>query len=188
MKSRQGNSARHCRLLAALALAAWLAGTSFFVSAQDGGRIGYVDMKRLIDQAPQMQAARERLRNEFDARDAELKTEVARLAGLDARLRDEAATLAAPDLTALQRQAETLRRSIDRTRQRLQQELAARSDEEIERTWPLIDEAVADYAREAGLDLVVQSPQVFVSGRIDITDRVLERLRRDTAQAQADPP
>lgn len=156
--------------------------------AQDAGRIGYVDMKRLIDNSPQMLAARARLRLEFDARDAALKGDIAKLASLDARIQTEAASLPAVDLTALQREADTLRRSIERTKQRLQQELAARADEEIERTWPLIDEAVAEYAREAGLDLVVQSPQVFVSGRIDITERVLERLKRDQTQAQADQP
>ena len=59
--------------------------------AQETSRIGYVDMKRLIDNAPQMLAARERLRVEFDARDAEITAEIARLATLDARLRDEAA-------------------------------------------------------------------------------------------------
>jgi outer membrane protein len=157
------------------------------VAAQDdAGRIGYVDMQRLIDNAPQTLAARERLRREFDRRDAELKVEVARQAELDQRIASEAATLAAADLEALQRQAETLRRSIERTRQRLREEFNSRVDQELERTWPLINEAVADYAREAGYDLVVPSPVVYVSGRIDITERVLDRLKRDFAQAE--PP
>lgn len=156
--------------------------------AQETGRIGYVDMKRLIDESPQIRAARERLRLEFDARSAALERDMARLASMDARLADPAAALGGPERSALQRDADTLRRSIERTRQRLQQELAQRTDEEIERTWPLIDEAVAEFARDAGLDLVVQSPQVFVSGRIDITERVLERLKRDASQAQAERP
>ncbi len=148
------------------------------------GRIGYVDIQRLIDNAPQVQAARERLKREFDAQDAKLKLEVARLAALDQRVRSEAATLAAADLTTLKRQADALRRSIERTQQRLREELNTRTDQEIDRAWPLINEAVAELAREDGYDLVVQSPQVYVSGRIDITERVLERLKRDASQAQ----
>lgn len=156
--------------------------------AQETSRIGYVDMKRLIDNAPQMLAARERLRVEFDARDAEITAEIARLATLDARLRDDAASLPDDERVNLQRQADTLRRSIERTRQRLQQDLAARGEQELDKTWPLVDEAVAEYAREAGLDLVVQSPQIYFSGRIDITDRVLERLRRAAGQARTERP
>jgi outer membrane protein len=156
--------------------------------AQDGpSRIGYVDMQRLIDDAPQMRAARARLKQEFDKRDVALKQDEARLAGLDQRLQREATTLAAADLTLLQRQAEALRRSVERTRQRLREEFNSRVDQELDRTWPLINEAVAELAREQGYDLVVQSPVVYVSGRIDVTDRVLERLKRDYSQPRAEP-
>ena len=175
------------RSLATVTLALGLIAAASVATAQDASRIGYVDMKRLIDNAPQMLAARERLRLEFDKRDAALKTEIGNLAALDLRLKNEAATLPADEATALQRQADTLRRTIERTKQRLQQDLASRTDQEIDRTWPLIDEAVAEYAREAGLDLVVQSPVVFASGRIDITERVLERLKREATSAQVEP-
>ena len=167
-----------------LALALFVAAAS----AQEGGaRIAYVDMQRLIDNAPQMLAARERLKREFDAQDASLQGEIAKLGALDQRVRDEAATLPEAELSALKRQADALRAAIARTGQRLRAELAARTDQELDRAWPEINETVAEYAREVGYDLVVQSPVVYVSGRIDITDRVLERLKRDAAQAQAQP-
>jgi outer membrane protein len=157
-------------------------------AAQDGpSRVGYVDMQRLIDNAPQTLAARERLKQEFDRRDVELKQEEARLAALDQRVQRESATLPADQLTALQRQAEALRRSVERTRQRLREEFNKRVDQELNNTWPIINETVAEFAREQGYDLVVPSPVVYVSGRIDITDRVLERLKRDYAQVRADP-
>lgn len=159
-----------------------------FAAAQDGpSRVGYVDMQRLIDNAPQTLAARERLKQEFDKRDAALKQEEARLAGLDQRVRQDAATLPPDQLTALRRQADALRRSVERTRQRLREEFNTRVDQELDRTWPIINEAVAEFAREQGYDLVVPSPVVYVSGRIDITDRVLERLKRDFSQARAEP-
>jgi outer membrane protein len=169
-----------------LALALALGGGS--ASAQlDAGRVAYVDTQRLLDNAPQILAARTRLQQEFDRRDSELKAEQARLAALDQRAQAEAATLAEPDLTALKRQADALRRSIERTQQRLREELNTRSDEEVDRVWPLISEVVAEYAREAGYDLVLQSPVVYASGRVDITERVLDRLKRDFAQTQAQP-
>lgn len=168
------NAVRRAGLLLLLALAG-------SASAQQGSKVGYVDMQRLIDNAPQVLAARARLEEEFGARDREFKAEQARLAELDARVRDEAATLPASDLDALRRQAEALRRSIDRTRARLREELAQRREQELERAWPLVTDAVSDLAREEGYDLIVPSPVIFASGRIDITDRVLDRLKRDFA-------
>lgn len=156
--------------------------------AQEGaGRVAYVDTQRLLDSAPQVLAARERLRQEFDRRDADLKVEVARLAALDRRIADDVQGVPEAERATLQRQADALRRSIERTQQRLREELTTRSDQEIDRVWPLITDAVAEYAREQGYDLVVPSPVVYVSGRVDITERVLDRLKRDFAQTQTRP-
>jgi outer membrane protein len=42
---------------------------------------------------------------------------------------------------------------------------------------------VVAHARENQLDLVVQAPVMYASARIDITDAVLARLKRDAAAA-----
>ena len=160
--------------LSALPAFGLLAVSSHVAAQATPTRVGYVDMKRLLDNAPQVLAANARLKTEFDARDAELTRDEARLAVLDQRIASGGA--GAPD--TLQRQADALRRSVERTRQRLRDDLRTRSQEEVDRAWPLINDAIAEYAREQGYDLVVPSPQVYVSGRIDITDDVLERMRR----------
>ena len=46
---------------------------------------------------------------------------------------------------------------------------------------------MTDLATEEGFDLIVPSPVIFASGRIDITDRVLDRLKRDYAASGAQP-
>ncbi len=163
---RGGCAALACWLALAVATPAW---------SQGGVRIGYVDMQRLLTHAPQILDARGRMQREFDARDAELRVDTARLAELDQRV---ARADDADERAALSRQAEALRRSIERTRQRLRDELAARVDEETEKAWPQINDAIAEHGREQGYDLIVTSPVAYVSGRIDVTDDVLERLAR----------
>ena len=146
--------------------------------AQAGARVGYVDMQRLLTHAPQILAARSRLQREFDARDAELRVDTARLAELEQRQgrTDDEATR-----SSLTRQADALRRSIERTRQRLREELAARVDEETEKAWPAINDAIAEHGRAQDYDLIVTSPVAYVSGRIDVTDDVLAQLQRQQA-------
>lgn len=159
-------------------LLAWLAMLAPAAWAQTTLRIGYVDMERLLTQAPQILSARTRLQKEFDARDAELRLDSARLAELDLRVKQ---ATDATERTELGRQADALRRSIERTRQRLREELNTRVDEETEKAWPLINDAIAILGREQGYDLIVTSPVAYVSGRIDVTDDVLARLARDTS-------
>ncbi len=158
------------RLLALLPLLAITAST-----AQEVARLAYVDMARLIDSAPQIVAGRARLAREFSEADARLRDDQRRLEALEARV---AAGDETPEaLDALTVEAMALRRSIERSRQRLSDELAARVQQETDRAWPQIEEAVSAYAREQGYDIVLQGPVLYASGRIDITDRVLERLR-----------
>lgn len=155
--------------------------------AQAPSRIGYVDMKRLLDNAPQVQSARESLQREFAQRDAELKAQEARLLELQTRQKRDGAILPRDAADALAKEIDTLDRGIRRTREKMREDLSARSAEELNRRWPEIQDAVIEYARQAGYDLVVQSPVVYASATIDITDEVLDRLKREFAARPPQP-
>lgn len=169
-----GSRALACMLLALV---------SFATAAQQPtatpSRIGYVDMKRLLDNAPQVQAGRAALQREFAQRDGELKAQEARLADLQARQRRDSAILPKDAADALANEIDTLDRGISRLRERMRDDLAARQNEELNKRWPEIQDAVIEYARANGLDLVVASPVVYASATIDVTDAVLARLKRD---------
>ncbi|MBL8296810.1 MAG: OmpH family outer membrane protein [Rhodanobacteraceae bacterium] len=156
-------------------------------TAQAQSKLGYIDMKRLLDDAPQMQAGRERLRREFAARDIELKRDETRLAELKTDFERNGALLSKADADAKKRTIDALERSVKRLRDELRGELKTRSDQESNRSWGEINNTLIEYAREQGLDLVVTSPVAYADPRIDITDRILERLRRDFQSKQATP-
>jgi outer membrane protein len=104
---------------------------------------------------------------------------------MEQRLRGAAPSLPDIDAAALGREIETLRRSIGRTQDRLRDDLAARNREERDRVWDQLNDAVAQYARANDIDLVLPSPVLYASARVDITDRVLDLLRQ---QANETPP
>ncbi len=170
-----------CALLLALTAASPVLGQS-----TTGTRVGYVDMKRLIDNSPQVRAARLRLQREFDAANGLLREDELRLRELEQRSRDAELAGNVEAARALQSEIAPLQRSVARTRDRLRSDLDARSEQETSRAWPLINDAIAEYARANNLDLVVSSGTVYVSGRIDITDRVLDLLEQD-APGEAQP-
>ncbi len=146
--------------------------------APASARIGYVDMKRLLDNAPQVIAGRQKLEREFAPRDTSLKADEKHLQELRDKQQREAATMAAADADALKREIDALDRSIKRNRDSMRNDLKSRSDQELDKSWREINDAVVAFAREQGYDLIVPSPVVYASPRVDVTDQVLERLKR----------
>ena len=156
--------------------------------AQDAAvRIGYVDMKRLLDNAPQVVAGRQKLEREFAPRDTALNADEMRLAALRSRYERDNALLGREEAESLKREIDALDRSIRRNRDNLRSELKARSDQELDRSWREINNAVVEFARERNIDLIVPSPVVYASPRIDITDQVLERLKRQHGARSPSP-
>ena len=88
----------------------------------------------------------------------------------------DSAIMSQSDADSLKRQIDTLDRSIKRTRESMRDDLSSRATIERDRIWRLINNTVVEYARSQGYDLIVPSPVVYASPRIDITDAVLERL------------
>lgn len=150
-------------------------------------RIGYVDMKRLLDNAPQVIAGRQKLEREFAPRDSALSADERRLATMRSRYERDKDSMARDEAENLRREIDALDRSIRRNRDKLRDELKTRSDQELDRSWREINDAVIAFARENNIDLIVPSPVVYASPRIDITDQVLERLRRQQGAGKAQP-
>jgi outer membrane protein len=164
------------RYVSAFALA--LALLPFLALAQTAaGKVGYVDLKRLIDNAPQMVESRARLQREFAPRDATLKADETRLADMNKRYARDGAIMSRADADALKRQIDTLDGAIKRTREALRNDLNTRAAADRDRIWQQINDTVIDYARTHGYDLIVPSPVVYANPHIDITDAVLDQLR-----------
>ncbi|HSN00429.1 MAG TPA: OmpH family outer membrane protein [Rudaea sp.] len=174
------------RYVSAFALA--LASLSLPASAQTAaGKVGYVDLKRLIDNAPQMVESRARLQREFAPRDAALKNDETRLADMNKRYARDAAIMSKADAEALKRKIDTLDGAIKRTREALRSDLNTRAAADRDRIWQQINDTVIDYARAHAYDLIVPSPVVYANPRIDITDAVLDQLRHAKPSAPTPP-
>jgi outer membrane protein len=158
---------------------------SLVFSAQAAGqdlRVGYVDMKTVLDNAPQVVDGRKRLDQEFRSRNDEIEADEVRLGDLEVRL-------ARGDMTQdstlqLERQIRELQRSINRRKEDLRDELSFRRTEEVQRLEEEINLAVQEIAERNGYDLIVTSPVIYVNPRLDITDMILDQLEIEFAADQ----
>lgn len=151
---------------------------SFGAGAQDGIRIGYVDMKQLFETAPQVVAARNALDDEFRPRNESLLADENRLIELEQTLA-ESTRLDGEGRLELERDIRNLRRSIDRRREDLREELRFRTSTATKALEETIEVAVRQVAEERGFDLILTSPVAYASDNIDITNFILEWLEQD---------
>lgn len=170
-----------------LACAALLSPLCAVAQNSSGGKIGYVDLKRLLDNAPQMAASKARLEREFTARDTALKVDEAKYTALKQRYDRDGAIMSKGDAEALKREIDALDRSNKRTRDDLRTELNTRAASERDRVWLEIQDSVIDYARNQGYDLLVPSPVIYFNPRIDVTDALIERLKHTAAPDASKP-
>jgi len=145
-----------------------------------------VDMKRLFAEAPQVQQVREDLDREFRPRNEALLADEERLFAMESGLEnpDELTTL---ERQSLQTETANLRRSIQRRREDLQEEIRFRTNSETTALEATIALAVDEVAKSGQYDLILTGPVAYASDRFNITDEVLEWLSSD-AEVEAQTP
>ena len=138
-------------------------------------RIGYVDMKQVLDNAPQVLAGREKLDLEFRPRNETIEFQERQVQEMDDRLQmgdlDEDARI------RLDRELREMRRNVNRQKEDLRDELSFRRTEEVQRLEDQINQAVQEIARNNGYDLILSSPVVYADPSLDITQLILDQLR-----------
>jgi outer membrane protein len=138
-------------------------------------RVGYVDMKRVLDSAPQVMAGREQLDLEFRPRNEAIEFQERQVQSMEERL--QMGDIAEDARTRLERDLREMRRNVNRQKEDLRDELSFRRTEEVQKLEGQISQAVQEIARDNGYDLILSSPVVYADPSLDITELILEQLR-----------
>lgn len=148
------------------------------VSQSVATRVAVVDMKRVIEGAPQYTAGKQRVIAELASVEVKLKADEAQLLALKRRRELEAPLMAKAQLEDLVRMIETGERSLKRSREEFNQRLTLRTNEVVRDLERKLGEVIAEVAKLQGADTVISTTAtVYTNPRIDITDAVLARLR-----------
>ena len=145
-------------------------------------RFGYVDMKEVLDNAPQVMAGRAKLDREFRSRNDAIEMDELRAEALETRLQQ--ADMNSDNTLQLERDIREVRRNISRRKEDLRDELSFRRTEEVQQLEEEINVAVQEIARRNGYDLIISSPVVYASPDLNITELILEQLEVEFAADQ----
>lgn len=168
MRVRQGLAA----VAAALVLSAPPA-----VPAADGYRVAFVEVPRLLQDAPQVAAVRESLKKEFSRRDKDLVALQADIKKIEEKLQRDGAILSDAETQRLERDLVGKQRKLKTAQNEFQEELSLRQNEELNKLRRQIAEVIIEVAKEDNFDLVLETGVVYASDRANVTEKVLDRLK-----------
>jgi outer membrane protein len=139
-------------------------------------KIGFVDPVVLIQDAPQSAEALKKLEREFRPRNDDILELQDRIQVLEVDLDKNALIWSEAQIQNAKRDIDALKRRMKRTQEEAQEDYNLRRNEELARIQGLIREVVVNIAMDENFDLILETGVVYVSPRINLTDRILEEL------------
>jgi outer membrane protein len=168
------------RLACLSTVAAFLLGASAAL-AQVTPKIGFVNTERILRDAVPAKAAQAKLEAEFSKRDRELQEVGTRLKQLAERLERDAMVMSEAERTRRQREAADTDKDFQRRQREFREDLNQRRNEELSQVVERANRVIRQIAEKEKFDLILQEA-VYASGRIDITDLVLQALSDPAAK------
>lgn len=146
-------------------------------------KIGFVNMVEIMEKSPQAEAARKSLEKEFSDRDKKLTAVRDEVLKLEETLKKDAAIMSEKRRTELEKEVQIKKREYNRQQDELREDFNIRRNEELGKLQKYVHEVVFEVAKSENYDLVVTQPVVFASSRINMTQRVLQKMQ-ETSESQ----
>jgi len=140
-------------------------------------RIGYVDAVRVLEAAPQADTARAAIEKEFSGRDRELVAAQKAVKAQEDKLDKDGAIMSESERARLERDIISARRDLKRDQDEFREDLNFRRNEEFGKIQKVIVDAIQAIAKDEKYDLVVGQGVVYFSPQVDLTDKVIAKLK-----------
>jgi outer membrane protein len=145
-------------------------------------KIGFVNIVKVMDKAPQVKSANKRLEKELAPRQRRLVNAQKSLRRKEERLAKNAVTMSEKQVRKLSREIRDKKRELARQQEEFREDYNIRRNEELDRIHKIIIQVIQALGKESRYDLILSDGVVFWNKRIDITDKVLRRLRSNKSR------
>ena len=142
-------------------------------------KVGFVNVAKVLELAPQAEAARNRIEKEFAPKDRELLQQQKDVRALEDRLVKNAAVLSEAERQRKENEIRAAKRELRREQDEFREDLNLRRSQELSKLQQKVTEVIQSLAKAEKYDLIVSDGVIFAGKRVDITDKILERLRAD---------
>lgn len=154
--------------------------TGAALAQNTGLKIGFVNVGRVIENAPQGEAALKKLEDEFGPRDREIRAMREEVQKLEEELIKNELVLSESDRSQKELELRDKRRALRRATSEFREDYNLRRNEELNALQKIVIKAIVEIAKKESYDLILHEPAVVFAGdQIDMTERVLEKLRAE---------
>ena len=139
-------------------------------------KVGFVQVDKILQEAPQTIESNKKLEKEFSSRTDKLKADVKALKERESSFSKEALTMKDSERGTKEKTLSQLRVDVQRMERELREDINIRRNEELGGLQDQINKAVTAVSKAENYDLVVYSGVAYASKEIDITDKILKSL------------
>lgn len=139
-------------------------------------KVGYVQVDKILQEAPQTAESGKKLEKEFSPRSQELDRLAKQIKDQESALDKDALTLSETDRRNKERDIQNLKTEFQRKQRELREDISIRKNEELKSLQDRVNKAVQTVAETEGYDLIVYGGVAYAKKTIDITDKVLKAL------------
>jgi outer membrane protein len=140
-------------------------------------KIGFVNLVKLIEEAPQGASATKKIEAEFSPRDNAIRTKQKKIQKLESDLEKNKLVMKASELSKKEAELTRLSRSIKREAEEFREDYNLRRNEELKVLQKVVREAINEVGKENKFDLIMAEGVLFASKKANITELVLKKLR-----------
>ena len=140
-------------------------------------KVGFVNIASIMEKAPQAEAAAKALEREFSARDSALTADRDAIIELENKLKRDGEVMSESRRADLERKILRRKREFNRAKDELKEDFNIRRNEELGQLQRQVYDVIVDLAKKEKFDLMVTERVLYASDRIDITDKILKRLK-----------
>lgn len=145
-------------------------------------KIGVVNAAKVLEQAPQAEAAQQALQKEFSPRDKAIISSQKEVRKLEDKLARDGAIMSESERRKLEREIVSRKRDLKREQEEFREDLNIRRNEAFDKIRDIIRKAINDIAKSEKYDLIVGDGVIYADDRIDITDKIVGRLKQGFKQ------
>ncbi len=146
-------------------------------------KIGFVNAALVLEKAPQAEDARAELEKEFSPRDKALVKMQKTTRDLEDKLARDGAIMSESERRKLERDIVARKRELKRSQEEFREDLNIRRNEAFDALRRRVFEVITDMAKKEKYDLILSDGVVYADRRIDITDKIIEKLKQEFKQA-----
>jgi len=141
-------------------------------------KVGFVNVAKILEKAPQAEKAKIALEKEFSPRNKRLLVSQKEIKKLEEKVVRDAKLMSEAESRKLQRTLLERKRDLKRNQDEFREDFNLRRNEELAKLQRLVFEAIKSLAESEKFDLVLHDGVVFASKNVDITNKVQQQLAK----------